>query len=168
MEVTLSCDIEDDDLDHHQDVLHLGQLCWDKSSGNRRVPLAKEQSCADTVIARPPLPISRKLPAAMTLPLLKHQKSSQLNILSVSDHAPSALALVLSNRSTWDQNIPQLKASRDQNFPQCQMATFEVGKRYMGAIVFTRLLVQYYWMTSTRWLKELGDWRFKSGIVSRH
>ena len=74
----------------------------------------------------------------MAPPLLNHQKSSLLNKLSESDYAPSAQALVLSIKSSVDQNIPQPNASSDQNIPQHQKATFEVGKRFMEAIVFTK------------------------------
>jgi len=70
--------------------------------------------------------------------LLKRQKLSLLNILSKSDHAPSAWALVLPNKSRGDQNIPQPKASSNQNVPQHQKATFEVVKRFKEAIVFSK------------------------------
>jgi len=135
---TLSSDIEEDDLDHQQEVLHLGQARRDKSLCTTRVPLPKKQSRADTVIARPPLPDSQNLPAAMAPPLLKRQKSSLLNKLSESDRAPSARALVLPNKSSGDQNIPQPKASSDQNVPQHQKGTFEVAKRFVEAIVSTK------------------------------
>jgi len=74
----------------------------------------------------------------MAPPLLKRQKSALLNKSSESDHAPSARALVLPNKSSGDQNIPQPKASSDQNVPQHQEGTFEVAKRFMEAIVFTK------------------------------
>ena len=137
-ESTLSSDIEEDDLDHQQEVLHLGQARRDKSLRTTRVPLPKKRSRADTVIARPPLPNSRNLPAAMAPPLLKRQKSALLNKFSESDRATSGRALVLPNKSSGDQNIPQPKASSDQNVPQHQKATFEVAKRFMEAIVFTK------------------------------
>src|SRR5882757_5598110 len=137
-ESTLPSDIEEDDLDHQQEVLHLGQARRDKSLRTRRVLLPKKRSRADTVIARPPLPNSRNLPAAMAPPLLKRQKSALLNKFSESDHATSGRALVLPNKSSGDQNIPQPKASSDQNVPQHQKATFEVAKRFMEAIVFTK------------------------------
>jgi len=73
-ESTSSSDIEEDHLDHQQEVLHLGQAGWDKSLRTIRVPLPKIQSCADTVIARPPLPNSQNLPVAMAPLLLKRQK----------------------------------------------------------------------------------------------
>jgi len=72
-ESTLSSNIEEDNLDHQQEVLHLGEARQDKSLCTTRVPLPKERSCANTVIARPPLPNSRNLPAAMTPPLLTCQ-----------------------------------------------------------------------------------------------
>jgi len=137
-ESTLSSDIEEDHLDHQPEVLHLGQARRDKSLGTTRVPLPKKRSCADTVIARPPLPNSRNLPAAMAPPLLKRKMSALLNKSSEADHAPFARALVLPNKSSGDQNIPQPKANSDQNVPQHQKATFEVAKRFMEAIVFTK------------------------------
>jgi len=137
-EYLLSSDIEEDDLDHQQKLLDLGQARRDKSLRTTSIPLPKKQSRANTVIARPPLPNSRNLPAAMAPPLLKREKSSLLNKLSESDHAPSARALVLPNKSSGDQNIPQPKASSDQNVPQHQKGTFEVAKRFMEAIVVTK------------------------------
>jgi len=119
-ESTLSSDIEEDDLDHQHELLHLGQVRQDKSLRNTRVPLPKKGSRADTVIARPPLPNFRNLPVALAPPLLKRQKSSLLNKLSESDHAPSARALELPNKSSGDHNIPQPKASSNQNVPQHQ------------------------------------------------
>jgi len=64
--------------------------------------------------------------------------SSLLNKLSQSDCAPSARALVLPHKSSGDQNIPQPNASSDQNVPQHQTGTFEVAKRFMQAMVFTK------------------------------
>jgi len=137
-EFTLSSDIEEDDLDHQQEVLHQGQVRRDKSLHTTRIPLRKKWNRANTVIPHPSLPNSRNLPAAMAPPPLKHQKSSLLNNLSESDCAPSARALVLPNKSSGLQNIPQPKASSDQNVPQHQKATFEVVKRFMKGIVLTK------------------------------
>jgi hypothetical protein len=81
-ESALSSDIKEEDLDHHQEVLHLGQVRRDKSLCTTRAPLPKKRSRADTVIARHPLPNSRNLPAAMAPLLLKRQKSALLNKLS--------------------------------------------------------------------------------------
>jgi len=96
-ESTLSSDIEADDLDNQQVVLPVDRACRDKSLRTTRVPLPRKRIRADTVIACPPLPNSRNLPAAMGLPVRKCQKSSLLNELSGSDYAPSAQALVLPN-----------------------------------------------------------------------
>ena len=137
-ESTLSSNIEEDNLDHQQEVLHLGEARQDKSLCTTRVPLPKERSCANTVIARPPLPNSRNLPAAMTPPLLTCQKLSLLNKLSESDCAPSARAPVLPNKSSGYQNIPKPKASSDQNIPQHHNGTFEAATRFMKAIVFRK------------------------------
>jgi len=73
----------------------------------------------------------------MPPPLLKCQKSTLLNTLSESDRAPSTQALPLC-KSSGDQNVPQPKASADQDVPQHQKDTFEVAKRFMGAIIFTK------------------------------
>jgi len=137
-ESTLSSNIEQDYFDHQQEVLHLGQAHREKSLRTTRVPPPKKRSHVDTVIARPPLPNSRNLPAAMAPPLLKCQKSYLLNRLSESDCTPSARALVLPNKSSSDHNIPQPKASSNQNVSQHQKATFEAAKRFMQAIVFTK------------------------------
>jgi len=122
-EFTLSSNIEEDDLQHQQEVFHLGQARRDKSWCTTRVPLPKKYSRVDAVIARPPLPISRNLPAAMAPPLLKCQKSSLLNKLSESDRAPFTRALVLPNKPSGDQNSPQPKASSNQNVPQHEKDT---------------------------------------------
>jgi len=137
-ESTLSSDIEEDNSDHQQKVLHLGQARRDTSLCTTRDPLPKKHSLADTIIPSPPLPNSRNLPVAMAPPLLKHQKSSLLNKSSESEHAPSAQALVLPNWSNGYQKCPQPKASSDQNVPQHQKATFEVAKTFMEAIIFTK------------------------------
>ena len=139
-ESTLPSDIKEDNLDHQQEVLHLGQARREKSLCTTRVPLPKKPSRADTVIPHPPLPNSRNLPAAMAPSQLKRQKSSLLNKLSESDSAPSAWALVLPNQSSGDQNSPQPKASSNQNVPQHQKAPFEVAKWFMEAIVFAKIL----------------------------
>jgi len=104
-ESTLSSNIEEDDLCHQQEVLLLGQAHWDKSLRTTRVPLPKKRSHADTVIARPLLPNSRKPPGSMAPPQLKREKSALRNKSSESDRAPSA------------QVLPQPKSSGDQNAP---------------------------------------------------
>jgi len=134
---TLSSDIEEDNQDHQQEVLLQGQARRDMSLQSTSVPLPKKRSCANTVIARPPLPNSWNPAGAMAPPLLKRQKSTLLNKLSKSDGAPSTQALPL-RKSSGDQNVPQPKASADQNVPQHQKATFEVVKRILEAIVFTK------------------------------
>jgi hypothetical protein len=52
---TLSSNIEEDDLDIRQDVLRLDQARRNMIIRTTRVPRAKKQSRADTVIARAPL-----------------------------------------------------------------------------------------------------------------
>jgi hypothetical protein len=48
---TQSSDIEEDNLDIVQEVLHLDQTLRDKRLETRRVPLPKKRSDANTVIA---------------------------------------------------------------------------------------------------------------------
>jgi hypothetical protein len=55
-ESTLSSDIEEDNLDNPQEVLHLGRARRDKIIRTTRVPLPKNQSCAQIIIARTSLP----------------------------------------------------------------------------------------------------------------
>jgi len=136
-ESTLSSDIQRHDFDHQQQILLLGQSSQDKLLQNARVPLPKKRSRADSVIARPPLPNSRNPARAKAPPLLKRQKATLLNKLSESDCAPSTQAMPL-RMSSGDQNVPQPKASADQNILQHQKATFEAAKRLMEAIVFTK------------------------------
>jgi len=137
-ESTSLSDIEEDNLDHMQEVLSLGQALREKSLRTTWVPLPKMWSCADTVIARPLLPNSRNPPATMPPPLLKRQDSTLPNKFSESDCVPSTRALVLHNNSRGDQIAPQPKASSVQMVPQQQKAMFEVAKRLMEAIVFTK------------------------------
>jgi hypothetical protein len=116
-ESILSFNIEVDNLDQQQKVLHLGQVCLDKSLCTSTVPLRKKQSCCDTAIACPPLLNSENLPGAMTPLLLNHQMSAHLNTCYKSDFAPSGQALMLPNKSSGNQNIPQPKTSSDQIVP---------------------------------------------------
>jgi len=53
---TLSSDIDKDDLDNHQEVLHLDHVHHDNIIQTTRLPLPKKQNHADTVIARSSLP----------------------------------------------------------------------------------------------------------------
>ena len=55
-ESTLLSDIEEDDLDNRQEVLHLDQARHDKIIRTTRVPQPKKRNCANTVIARTSLP----------------------------------------------------------------------------------------------------------------
>jgi len=135
-ESTMSSDIEEDNIDHQQEVLPLRQACRDNLLINTRVPLPMKQNHADTVIARPLLPNSRNTAGAMAPALFKCPKSTLLNKLPESDRAPCTQALPL-RKSSGDQNVPQPKASADQNVPQHQKAIFEVVDRFMEAIVST-------------------------------
>jgi len=136
---SISSNIKEDDLDHHQEVMLLGQAQRDKSLPNTRDPQPKKRSHADTGIAHPPL-INFQNPAGATAPpLLRRQQSTLLNKLSKSDRAPSTQALPL-RKSIGDQNVPQPKACADQNITQHQKASFEVANMFMEVIVFTKTL----------------------------
>jgi hypothetical protein len=137
-ETTLSSDIDKDNLDHPQMVLLRGQARREKSSRTTWVPLPKTPSRADTVIERPLLPNSRESPGSIgPPPLLKGQKSAHLNKSSESHRALSAQVLPQC-KSSGDQNALRPKASAHQNVPQHQMATFEVAKMFMEAIIFVK------------------------------
>jgi len=132
-ESTLLSDIEEDDLDMRQEVLHLDQAHRDKTIRTTRVPLPKKRSRADTVIAHAPLPNLQHPVGAIASPWLKHQKS----VINISHESDIVQALPLP-KAGGDQNVPQPKAGRDHNVPQHEKATFEVAKRFMEAIVFTK------------------------------
>jgi hypothetical protein len=63
-------------------------------------------------------------------------QKSTVNILCESEFVP-ALALPLP-KAGGVHSVPQPKAGGDNNVPQHQKATFEVVKRFMEAIVFTK------------------------------
>jgi len=133
-ESTLSSDIEEDDLDNQQEVLHLNQARRDWTIRTTRVPLPEKRSHADTVIVRTSLPNLRHPAGAMAPPLLKGQKST-INILRKSDIV-QALPLP---KAGGDQNVSQQKpGGGDHNIPHHQKAIFEIAKRFMEAIVFTK------------------------------
>jgi len=134
-ESTLSSDIEEDNLDSQQEVLHLDPVGHDKTIRTTRVPPLKEWSRADTVIARTSLPNLRHPAGALTPPLLKRQKSA-INIVSRESDIVQVLLLP---KAGGDQNVPEQKpGGGDHNVPQHQKATFEVAKQFMQAIVFTK------------------------------
>ena len=133
-ESTLSSDIEEDDLDIRQEVLRLDQVRHDKTIRTTRVPPPKNLSRADTVIAPTSLPNLRHPARAMAPPLLKRQKST----INISRESDIVQALPLP-KAGGDHNMPQQKpGGGDHNVPQHQKATFEVAKRFMEAIVFTK------------------------------
>jgi hypothetical protein len=123
-EFTLSSDIEEDDLDNQQKVLHLDQVRRDTTIRTTRVPLPKKRSRADTVITRTSLPNLRHPAGAMVPPLLKRQKST----INISHESDIVQALPLP-KAGGDQNVPHQKpGGGDYNVPQYQKATFEVAK----------------------------------------
>jgi len=132
----VSSDIEEDDLDNQQEVLHPDQARRDKTIRTTRVPPPKKRSRADTVIACTSLPNLRHPAGAMAPPLLNREKST-INISCESDII-QALPLP---KAGGDHNMPQQKpGGGDHNIPQHQKATFEVATRFMQAIVFTKTL----------------------------
>jgi len=133
-ESTTSSDIEEDDLDILQEVLQLDQACCDKTIRTTRVPPPKKWSRADTVIACTSLPNLRHPARAMAPPLLKLQKST-INISRESDIVQE----LPPPKGGGDHNMPQQRpGGGDHNVPQHQKATFEVAKRFMEAIIFTK------------------------------
>ena len=129
----MSSDIEEDDLDIRQEVLHLDQARLDKTIRTTRVQPPKKQSRADTVIGSAPLPNLQHPAWVIAPPLFKRQKS----VISISRESDVVQALPLP-KASGDQNVPQRKVSGDHNIPQHQQATFEIAKRFMEAIVFTK------------------------------
>jgi len=133
-ESTLSSDIEEDDLDNQQEVLNQDQARRDKTIRTTRAPPPKKRSRADTVIAHTSLPNLRHQARAMAAPLLKRQKST----INISRESDIVQALPLP-KAGGDHNMPQQKpGGGDQNVPQHQKTRFEVAKRLMEAIVFTK------------------------------
>jgi len=131
---TLSSDIEEDDSDNQQEVLHLDQAHHDKTIRTTRVPPPKKRSRADTVITRTSLPTLRHPAGAKAPPLLKHQKST----INISRESDIVQALPLP-KAGGDHDMPQQKPGGDEhNDPQHQKSTFEVAKRFMEAIVFKK------------------------------
>jgi hypothetical protein len=71
---TLSSDVEEDDFDIRQAVLHLDQARHDKTIRTTRVPPPKKRSRSNTFIAPPPLPILGHPAGVIAPPLRKRQK----------------------------------------------------------------------------------------------
>jgi hypothetical protein len=134
-ELTLSSDIEEEDLDNQQEVLHLDQAGGNKTIQTTQVSPPKKWSRADTVIACTSLPNLRYSAGAIPPPLLNCQKST-INISPESDIV-QALPLPMAGE---DQNVPQQKpVGGDHNVPQHQQGTFDVAKLFKEAIVFTKI-----------------------------
>jgi len=155
-ESSFSFHIEDDDLDAKQQALIPGEACWQMSFRTTRVPLPKKQSHTGCVIGRPPLTHSQNPAGAMAPSLLKRQQATLLNQFSKSDSTTSSEALPL-HMSCGDQNVPQPKASADQNIYQHQEATFEIAMRFMEAII----IVKTHWPLLSNGMSSMveEDWR---------
>jgi hypothetical protein len=157
-ESTLSSEIEKDDLDNHQEIQHLDLARRDKTIQTTCVRLPKKRSRADTFIARAPLPVG-----AIAPPLLKCEKSA----INVSHESDIVQTLPL-KKAGGDQNVPQLKAGGDHKYPHHQKATFEVAKRFIEAIVFTKtpwpiISDETYSMVDQAWKLvaiEAEDWQW--------
>jgi len=80
---------------------------------------------------------SQNPPGAMAPAPLTFQKSTLLNKLFKSDHAPSTHVLPLPN-SGGDQHVPQPKSSGDQQVPQNHMPTAEVVIWFTEAFIIMR------------------------------
>ena len=134
---TWSADIKEDDLDIQQELLHLDQARQDKTIRTTSVPLWEKWSHADNVVAHAPLPNLRHSAGAVAPTLVRCQKSV-INISRESD-VVQAQPLPLARR---DQNIPQLMASGDYNVSEHRKVAFEVAKRFMEEMVFTKICWQ--------------------------
>jgi hypothetical protein len=132
-ETTLSSNIEEDDLEIRQEVLHLEQAGRDKTIRTICVPLVKKWSHADTLMACAPLPNLRHPARPIEPPFVKGHKS----VINISRKSDVVQALQLP-KGGGDQNVPQPKAGGNHNIPQHQTATVEVANRFMEAVVFTR------------------------------
>jgi len=148
---TLWSDIEKDHLGNRLEVLHLEQVVCDQTIQTTRVPLWKQWSRADTVIARTPLPNLRHPVRAIAPPLLKRQKTT----FNISRESEVVQVLPLP-KSSGDQNVPQPKPGGDHNVPQHQKATFEIAQLFMEAIIFAKtpwpiISADKYWMVDEAW-----------------
>jgi hypothetical protein len=103
----MSSDIEEDDLDNPQEVLHVDQTCRDKAIQTTRVTPPTIQSRAGTVIACTSLPNPRYTAVAMGPPLLKRQKST-INISQESD----IVQVLLLPKADGNHNVLPTKAQR--------------------------------------------------------
>jgi len=166
-ESTWPADNKEDDLHYEQEVVHLGEVRWDKSLQTTRIPLPKKESCTDTFIAHPPLPNSRNPAETMAPELLTSKESTLLNKLSESDHAPSSQVLPLC-KSKADHNVPHQKASADENIPQHQTAMFEVAKGCVQYIIFLITPWQILFDDKYLMVEQVLQLAIEAQIVGRH
>jgi len=82
-ESTLSSNIEEDNLNDQQDVLHSDQAHHYETIQTTRVPLPKQQSSADTVIACTALPNLRHLAGAIKTTIAQAPKVNHQHIMQV-------------------------------------------------------------------------------------
>jgi hypothetical protein len=130
---TVSSNIEEDDLDIWQQVVHLDQARSDKIKQTTSVSLPKKRSSTDTIIARAPLPNLRH-PARAIAPVSLNRPKSVINISCKTD----IVQVPQLPKASGDQIVPQPKAGGDRNVPKHQKPTFEVAKRFMEATIFTK------------------------------
>jgi hypothetical protein len=131
---TLWSDNDKYDFDYQQEIHHRGQVRHDRELRTTMVPLWKKWYNADTVISHIVLPNSWNPASSMVPPALHHQRSTFLNKWFKTDCTLPMLALPLPKPSA-DKNVPQPKASRDQNATDHQNITFELVKRLMERII---------------------------------
>jgi len=155
-ESTRSSDIDENELDNGQEVLHSDQMGREKPILTTRVPPPKKLSCADAVITSTSHPNLRNPVVAFPPALLKHRKSA-INISHESDIV-QALALA---KAGGVQNVPQTKAGGDQNVPQHHNPTFELAERFMEATIFIKtpspiISDEKYSMVQQTWKLAIG------------
>jgi hypothetical protein len=101
---TLSSDIDEDDLENQQEVLHLDKARCDKAIKTTRVPPPKKRSRADTVIARSSLPNLRHPARAMAPPLLKRQSQPSTYHASLTLYRRSRIPRLVETRRFLNKN----------------------------------------------------------------
>jgi len=107
-ESTLSSDIEEDDVDIRQEVLHQHQVRRDKTIWTTRVPLPKKRSHSDTVIACAPLPNLRHPAGAIAPPLLKHKTQSSTYHASLTLYRHSRFPRLVETRMFLNQRLVEI------------------------------------------------------------
>jgi len=158
-ESTLSSVIEEDELDHHQVVLLLGRARQDMLLSVTWVPQPKKRSCTDTVIAHPPLPNSQ-IPEIQLGQWHHHCSSAKIqpsstNYQSLIVHHPPRRCRYARPVETRMFHNPRPVEIR--MFPNTTRLLKRHRRSSWRQLYSRRLLGQYHSMTSTQWLKKLGN-----------